>query len=91
MSGAPSTTAPASSSAAAPAAAPSFAAAAGASKADATPLTLVRVDPHVLLRIAKHCRACAPALVTGQLLGLDVGTTLEVTEAFPFPVSFVCW
>jgi hypothetical protein len=21
-----------------------------------------------------------------QLLGLDVGTTLEVTEAFPFPV-----
>lgn len=68
--------------------APSFAAAAGGAKADAAaPLTLVRIDGHVLLRIAKHCRGCAPALVTGQLLGLDVGTTLEVTEAFPFPVS----
>jgi hypothetical protein len=74
-----------------PAAAPSFAAAAsGAAKADA-PLTLVRIDAHVLLRIAKHCRACAPSLVTGQLLGLDVGTTLEVTEAFPFPVSGCGW
>ena len=73
---------------AAAAAAPSFAAAAGgAAKADA-PLTLVRIDGHVLLRIAKHCRAFAPSLVTGQLLGLDVGTTLEVTEAFPFPVSW---
>lgn len=26
-----------------------------------------------------------PALVTGQLLGLDIGRTLEVTNCFPFP------
>ena len=26
-------------------------------------------------------------MVTGQLLGLDVGSVLEVTNCFPFPVS----
>ena len=26
-----------------------------------------------------------PNLVTGQLLGLDIGQTLEVTDCFPFP------
>lgn len=25
-------------------------------------------------------------MVTGQLLGLDVGPTLEVTDCFPYPV-----
>ena len=70
----------------APAAAPlSFAAAAGAAANDG-PLRTVQIEGHVLLRILKHCAECVPSLVTGQLLGLDVGTTLEVTEAFPFPV-----
>ncbi|KAL5723778.1 zeta-carotene isomerase [Ranunculus cassubicifolius] len=27
----------------------------------------------------------SPALVTGQLLGLDVGSVLQVTNCFPFP------
>ena len=31
-----------------------------------------------------------PTLVTGQLLGLDIGQTLEVTDCFPFPVSRAC-
>ena len=33
----------------------------------------------------KHCTEQAPTLVTGQLLGLDIGATLEVTDCFPFP------
>ena len=40
-----------------------------------------------VLKIIKHCEEFAPALVTGQLLGLDVGSDLEVTNCFPFPVS----
>lgn len=40
-----------------------------------------------VLKIIKHCEEFAPALVTGQLLGLDVGSVLEVTNCFPFPVS----
>ena len=42
-------------------------------------------------QIVKHCTECQPSLVTGQLLGLDVGNTLEITSSFPFParVRFV--
>ena len=39
-----------------------------------------------VLKIIKHCKEFSPALVTGQLLGLDVGSVLEVTNCFPFPV-----
>jgi translation initiation factor 3 subunit H len=39
-----------------------------------------------VLKIIKHCEEFAPALVTGQLLGLDVGSVLEVTNCFPFPM-----
>jgi len=39
----------------------------------------------VVLKIIKHCKENLPELVTGQLLGLDVGNTLEVTNCFPFP------
>jgi len=38
----------------------------------------------VVLKIAKHCKEHLPNLVAGQLLGLDVGSTLEVTNCFPF-------
>jgi translation initiation factor 3 subunit H len=37
------------------------------------------------LKIIKHCKENLPELVTGQLLGLDVDSTLEVTDCFPFP------
>jgi len=40
----------------------------------------------VALKIIKHCKECMPALVTGQLLGLDIGSILEVTNCFPIPV-----
>jgi translation initiation factor 3 subunit H len=39
----------------------------------------------VLLKIIKHCTENFPEVVTGQLLGLDVGDKLEVTNCFPIP------
>lgn len=52
------------------------------------PLLSVQLEGHVLLKIAKHSRdnAAVHPVVTGSLLGLDVGQTLEVTECFPIPV-----
>lgn len=50
-------------------------------------LSKVQVDGLALLKIAKHCKEALPTLVTGQLLGLDIGQTLEVTNCFPFPTE----
>ncbi len=47
----------------------------------------ITIDDKVVLKILQHCNESLPSLVTGQLLGLDVGQTLEVTDCFPFPVS----
>ncbi|PRQ38130.1 putative JAB1/MPN/MOV34 metalloenzyme domain, eukaryotic translation initiation factor 3 subunit H [Rosa chinensis] len=52
----------------------------------APPLRVVQIEGLVILKIIKHCKEFAPALVTGQLLGLDVGSVLEVTNCFPFPI-----
>lgn len=49
-------------------------------------LTLLTDFVQAILKIIKHCKEFMPALVTGQLLGLDVGSVLEVTNCFPFPV-----
>jgi len=62
----------------------SWASAASSVKA-ATALECVQLDGQAILKIVKHCQECQPSLVTGQLLGLDVGATLEVTNCFPFP------
>eukprot|EP01118_Nematostelium_gracile_P016656 TRINITY_DN6954_c0_g1_i2.p1 TRINITY_DN6954_c0_g1~~TRINITY_DN6954_c0_g1_i2.p1 ORF type:complete len:243 (+),score=53.79 TRINITY_DN6954_c0_g1_i2:55-729(+) len=48
-------------------------------------LEVVQIDGLVVLEIIKHCQENLPELVAGQLLGLDVGTTLEVTKSFPYP------
>jgi len=48
----------------------------------------VQLEGQVILKLVKHCQECEPALVTGQLLGLDIGQTLEVTDCFPFPVRY---
>jgi len=48
-------------------------------------LEVVQLDGLVVLKIIKHCKENLPELVTGQLLGLDVGTALEVTNCFPYP------
>ncbi|GAB4818778.1 hypothetical protein N2152v2_005824 [Parachlorella kessleri] len=64
-----------------------FAAAAQKPATQKTPLRVVQLEGSVVLKIAKHCKenASATSVVTGQLLGLDVGQTLEVTDCFPFP------
>ena len=65
----------------------SYAAATNRTKAeDDVATTAVQIDGLVALKIVQHCKDNMPALVTGQLLGLDVGSTLEVTHCFPFPV-----
>jgi len=43
------------------------------------------LDGLVVLKIIKHCRDNVTEIVTGQLLGLDVGAKLEVTNCYPFP------
>jgi len=39
----------------------------------------------VALKIIKHCRENLPDLINGTLLGLDVGSVLEVTNCFGVP------
>ena len=51
------------------------------------PIEAVELDGLVVLKIVKHCQQALPAFVTGQLLGLDIGSTLEVTNSFPFPTA----
>lgn len=58
-----------------------------AAKEATTTIKSVQLDGQVVLKIVQHCNESLPQLVTGQLLGLDVGHTLEVTDCFPFPVS----
>ena len=41
----------------------------------------------MVLKIIKHCHEALPGFVTGQLLGLDIGRTLEVTNCFAFPTK----
>jgi translation initiation factor 3 subunit H len=44
----------------------------------------VEVDALVILQIMKHCRQHSPHAVTGQLLGLDVDSTMQVTHSFGY-------
>ena len=50
-----------------------------------TTLTQVQVDGLVVIKIMKHSREHFPEIVAGALLGLDIGSTLDVTNSFPFP------
>lgn len=54
-------------------------------KSDTSALRNVQLNGLAVLKILKHCKESMPSLVTGQLLGLDIGQTLEVTDCFPFP------
>jgi translation initiation factor 3 subunit H len=63
----------------------SFASAIVKKNKEETPITNVQVEGLVVAKIIKHCKECLPDFVTGQLLGLDIGSTLEITYSFPFP------
>lgn len=68
------------------AAPPSFAAMAAREQQKKAPLEKVQVEGQVILKIAQHCSQNEGATIsTGQLLGLDVGGSLEVTDCFPYP------
>jgi translation initiation factor 3 subunit H len=50
------------------------------------PLKTVQVDALVVMKIVKHCSQRFPTTATGNLVGMDVNGTLEVTNCFPFPI-----
>ncbi|TGZ85255.1 eukaryotic translation initiation factor 3 subunit H [Ascodesmis nigricans] len=56
-----------------------------ADKISSSPIKSVRVDALVVLKICKHASNAHPAIVTGQLLGMDVDNELQITNSFPFP------
>lgn len=51
------------------------------------PLTEVELDALVVMKIIKHARDSYPITATGQLMGIDVKGSLEVTHSFPFFIS----
>lgn len=57
----------------------------GTESAEDRRLEAVLVDVGVLLRICKHARDNAPESVTGQLLGIDGRSDVEISSCFPFP------
>jgi len=51
---------------------------------DGADIKKVELDALVALQIMKHCKQNTPEAVTGQLLGLDVGDTMQVTHSFGY-------
>eukprot|EP01088_Endostelium_zonatum_P003792 TRINITY_DN14979_c0_g1_i1.p1 TRINITY_DN14979_c0_g1~~TRINITY_DN14979_c0_g1_i1.p1 ORF type:complete len:335 (-),score=143.91 TRINITY_DN14979_c0_g1_i1:129-1133(-) len=51
------------------------------------PIKVVEIDSLVVLKIIKHCLEAQSTneTPTGTLLGLDVGSTLHITNSFPLP------
>ena len=62
-----------------------FKSAASKEKKD-VPIKTVELAGSVAMKILQHCSESDSAGACGQLLGLDVSSTLEVTECFPLPV-----
>ncbi|KAF5856551.1 hypothetical protein ETB97_007202 [Aspergillus alliaceus] len=50
------------------------------------PLTAVKVDALVVMKIIKHSSQSFPTTATGSIVGMDADGTLEITNSFPFPV-----
>jgi translation initiation factor 3 subunit H len=41
------------------------------------------------MKIVKHCTSSFPTTATGSIVGMDVNSTLQVTNCFPFPTTDV--
>lgn len=54
--------------------------------ADTTTLTHVKIEALVISKLTKHC-ATNPTSAYGAIVGMDNGSTLEITNAFPFPTA----
>ena len=50
-------------------------------------ITTVQLDGLVLLKIINHAKESAPDVISGQLLGLDNHSTLEITASYPLPAA----
>ena len=50
------------------------------------PVEVVQLEALVVLKIVRHCREALPAVVNGQILGMNNEGRLEVTNCFPFPL-----
>ncbi|PVU93784.1 hypothetical protein BB559_003162 [Furculomyces boomerangus] len=48
----------------------------------------VIIDPMVAFKIIKHAREHHPRPVNGQVLGLEIEGTIEITNAFPVPTQY---
>lgn len=51
------------------------------------PLNAVQVEALVVMKIVKHCTSTFPTTATGSIVGMDNGSTLEITSSFPFPTA----
>lgn len=50
------------------------------------PFTAVQIEALVLMKISRHASQTFPTTSTGCLVGMEREGTLEVTNAFPFPI-----
>lgn len=51
---------------------------------DVQPITKVQLEGLVVMKVIKHCQENFPMTVMGQLLGMDMDETLEITNCYPF-------
>jgi len=51
------------------------------------PLREVQIEALVAMRIIKHSTATFPTPATGFLVGMDVGSQLQITNSFQFPTA----
>lgn len=57
---------------------------------DSQPLiSRVQLEGLVVLKIIKHCQENFPLTVMGQLLGMNMDETLEITNCYPFMTQSV--
>lgn len=52
-----------------------------------SPLREVQVEALVVMRIVKHSTTAFPTTATGCLVGMDIGSQLQVTNCFPYPAA----
>jgi translation initiation factor 3 subunit H len=52
-----------------------------------SPLREVQIEALVAMRIIKHATATFPIPATGFLVGMDVGSQLQITNTFQFPTA----
>ena len=52
-----------------------------------SPIREVQLEALVVMRIIKHSTTQFPTPATGCLVGMDVGSQLQITNSFPFPAA----